>query len=72
MMQFLRALFDKSPIEPGSIWEFQDENPWRRWTVRVIETREGWVRYALSDSASAGESYLEASRFRYCYRRVEQ
>jgi hypothetical protein len=62
----LHGTFKRKP-QPGEVWSFLESgDPWDGgFTVKVLEVREGWVRYDMGGPFS--DSRMKMSSFLYCY-----
>lgn len=55
-----------TPPEVGSVWSFRAENPFERFSVTVIDVREGWVKY--ESRTRIGSDTLSIRSFRASYK----
>ena len=54
--------FKRRIPKQGELWTFKDDSPWpNKFTVRILEVKEGWVRYWMSQDMD--DNRLKLSTF---------
>lgn len=79
MFEFLKRLRERKSPEvtrtpvAGEIWYLSDGSPWLKMNcpAEILEVRDGWVRYKLSDLIYQDER-LRVESFVRCYSYVSQ
>jgi len=64
MFQFLWKGFWKRRRTPqvGETWQYNNGNPWT-FTVRILEIKDGWVRYSGGGLTSSIRDFIRMYKF---------